>query len=209
MIIDQHKAIFIHIPKNAGSSVKTYFKYNSSKNKHRTIEQIKAENPEAYDSYRKFAIIRNPYDRMVSWYFYLKKEMKREHLKGDWRWKSGEHFSSNFGEWIKDPFKDYYSKWKISSIPNSFHDDFEKKYLIKFNVPLLSPQCTWIDDTVDILKYENLSEDLNRFFKEQINIPIFNNSEHEHYFNYYNKDSLDIVYNRYKEDFEKFNYKKL
>ena len=209
MIIDEHKTIFIHIPKNAGSSVKTYFKYNSSSNKHRTIKQIKAENPKAYDSYRKFAIVRNPYDRMVSWYFYLKKEMKKEHLKGDWRWKSGEHFTSNFKQWVEDPLKDYYPKWKISNISNSFDDSFEKKDLTKCDVSLLSSQHVWVNDTVYILKYENLNEDLNNFFKEHIDIPIFNNSKHEHYLNYYDKDSLNIVYHRYKQDFDKFNYKKL
>ena len=202
MIIEKYKTIFIHIPKNAGSSIKNYFKYSSSYNTHRTIDQIKQENPEAYNSYRKFAIVRNPYDRMVSWYFYLKKEMEKEHLKGDWRWKSGEYFASNFKEWVKYPMGDHYPKWKISNTSNS-------KDLIKCNISLLSPQYAWIDDTVNILKYENISKDLNNFFEEQIDIPIFNNSKHEYYLNYYDKDSLDIVYDRYKQDFDKFNYKKL
>ena len=101
MIIDKYKTIFIHIPKNAGTSIKTFFECKEFYNKHRTIDQIKKENIKAYDSYKKFTIVRNPYDRMVSWYFYLKRAMGIEQTRGDYRWSSGEHFPSEFLEWIK------------------------------------------------------------------------------------------------------------
>ena len=73
----------------------------------------------------------------------------------------------------------------------------------------LKSQHEWIDDTVEIVKFENLNEELNKFFKEKIDLPIVNKSNHKHCSNYYSKGSLDIIYDRYKEDFEKFNYKKL
>ena len=64
--------------------------------------------------------------------------------------------------------------------------------------------CTYIT-----IKYENLDKELNQFFGEEIKLPITNKSNHDHYSIYYNRESLDIIYDRYKEDFEKFNYKKL
>ena len=78
MIIDKYKAIFIHIPKNAGSSIEEFFSkqwvsLRVQPNKHDTAYQIKCRFPELYNSYSKFAIVRNPYERMVSWYFYLKR----------------------------------------------------------------------------------------------------------------------------------------
>ena len=79
MIIEEHKAIFIHIPKNAGTSIKDFFNRSDKFciplikiNKHDTIHQIKLKAPKLYNSFRKFAIVRNPYDRTLSWYSYLK-----------------------------------------------------------------------------------------------------------------------------------------
>ena len=179
MIIKEHKAIFIHIPKNAGTSIETLFANSSfiiQPSKHDNVHEIKSKFPELYKSYRKFTIIRNPYDKMVSWYFYLKRNLgeDREVLE--------------FNDWIKDPLKFWHA------------DD---------PIYFLDPQHTWLDDTVVIIKYENLNEELNEFFKEEMNLPVTNKSDHDHYLKYYNKESLDIIYDRYKEDFEKYNYKKL
>ena len=179
MIIDRHKVIFIHIPKNAGTSIEEYFGNESVRiqpNKHADIYEIKRKFKNSYNNYRKFTIIRNPYDKMVSWYFYLKRNL-------------GEKYKViEFNEWIKDPLK----FWHV--------DD---------PVSYLKPQPEWVDNTVEIIKFENLNEELNKFFNEKIYLPITNKSNHDHYLKYYNKESLNIIYNRYKKDFEKFNYKKL
>ena len=179
MIIEEHKAIFIHIPKNAGTSIETLFGNSSFRiqpDKHANIHEIKKKFPKVYDSYRKFTIIRNPYDKMVSWYFYLKRNL-------------GENYDIiDFKEWIKDP-----------SI--FWHVDDPISYL--------KPQHTWVDETVKIIKFENLNKELNEFFKEKIDLPVINKSNHDHHSTYYNRESLDIIYDRYKEDFERYNYKKL
>ena len=177
MIIDQHKAIFIHIPKNAGTSIEEYFGNGSVRiqpNKHADIHEIKRKFKNSYSNYRKFTIIRNPYDKMVSWYFYLKKNL-------------GDHNVIEFNEWIKDP-----SKFWHANDPTSY----------------LKPQHEWIDDTVVLIKYENLDEELNQFFNEEIDLPVTNKSNRDHYLNYYNNKSLNVIYNKYKKDFKQFNYKK-
>jgi len=179
MIIDRHKVIFIHIPKNAGTSIEEYFGNESVRiqpNKHADIHEIKRKFKNSYNNYRKFTIIRNPYDKMVSWYFYLKRNL-------------GEKYKViEFNEWIKDPLK----FWHV--------DD---------PVSYLKPQHEWVDNTVEIIKFENLNNELNIFFTQEINLPITNKSNRNDFLEYYNKDSLKIIYNRYKEDFKKFNYKKL
>ena len=179
MIIDKYKTIFIHIPKNAGTSVETLFANSSFRiqpPKHANIHEIKKKFPKLYDSHSKFTIIRDPYDKMVSWYFYLKRN-------------AGEHLNVvEFNDWVKDP-----------------------QQLWHANDPIyfLDPQHTWIDDTVKVIKFENLNEGLNEFFEDEIDLPIVNKSNHEHYLTYYDEESLDVVYNKYKEDFEKYNYKKI
>jgi len=177
MIIDKYKSIFVHIPKNAGTSIETFFANNSFRiqpNKHADIFEIKRKFKNSYNNYRKFTIIRNPYDKMVSWYFYLKRNL-------------GENYNIvKFNEWIKNPSK----LWHIED-PISY----------------LKPQHEWVDETVEILKFENLNKELSKFFDKEIKLPIINKSNHKHYLNYYNKESLDIIYNKYKKDFEKYNYK--
>ena len=178
MIIDEYKSIFIHIPKNAGTSIEKYFGNGSVRiqpSKHADIHEIKRKFTNSYNKYKKFTIIRNPYDKMVSWYFYLKRNL-------------GDYSIIEFNDWIKDP-----SKFWHANDPISF----------------LKPQCDWIDDTVVVIKYENLDKELNKFFGKKINLPVTNKSDHNHFSDYYNKDSSDIIYNRYKEDFKKYNYNKL
>jgi len=177
MIIDKYRSIFIHIPKNAGTSIEAFFANNSFRiqpNKHADIFEIKRKFKNSYNNYRKFTIIRNPYDKMVSWYFYLKRNLGENHNV------------VKFNEWIKDPTK----LWHIED-PISY----------------LKPQHEWIDETVEILRFENLNKELNKFFGIEIELPITNKSNHNHYLDYYNEESLNIIYNKYKKDFEKYNYK--
>ena len=177
MIIDKYKAIFIHIPKNAGTSIEEYFGNESVRiqpSKHADIHEIKSRFKNSYNNYKKFTIIRNPYDKMVLWYFYLKKNL-------------GNYNVIEFNDWIKDP-----SKFWHANDPISF----------------LKPQYDWIDDTVEIIKFENLNKEINSFFNKKINLPVTNKSNHNNYLEYYNKQSLDIIYDKYKKDFIKFNYKK-
>ena len=179
MIIDEHECIFVHIPKNAGTSIEEYFGNGSVRiqpSKHADIYEIKARFKNSYNNYRKFTIIRNPYDKMVSWYFYLKRNLGEDYNIVD------------FNEWIKNPS----SFW---------HADDPISYL--------KPQCDWIDNTVETIKFENLKEELNNFFNEKIDLPITNKSNRNHYLEYYNEQSLSIIYNKYKEDFKQFNYKNI
>ena len=179
MIIDKHKTIFIHIPKNAGTSIETLFANDSFRiqpNKHADIYEIKRKFKNSYNSHKKFTIIRNPYDKMVSWYFYLKRNL-------------GENYNIvEFNDWIIDPLKFWHADDPVSFLKN---------------------QHEWIDDTVVVIKYENLNKEINNFFNKKIDLPVMNKSNHKHYLKYYNKKSLNIIYNRYKEDFKKFNYKKI
>tara|TARA_X000001382_G_scaffold98562_1_gene72954 strand:+ start:82 stop:618 length:537 start_codon:yes stop_codon:yes gene_type:complete len=178
MIIDKYKTIFIHIPKNAGTSIEEYFGNESFRiqpSKHADVHEIKKKFKNSYNNYKKFTIIRNPYDKMVSWYFYLKRNL-------------GENYNIvEFNEWIKEPSSFWHANDPIS---------------------YLKPQCDWIDDTVEIIKFENINKELNSFFNKKIDLPITNKSNRNHYLEYYNNNSLDIIYNKYKKDFKKFNYKK-
>ena len=180
MIITEYKTIFIHIPKNAGTAVEKYFGIHNLDTlypnderalKHDTIYEIKSKFPNKYKSYKKFAIVRNPYERMVSWYFHLKEEAEREVEFFNTTLEKA--FPFGFIKWLEDPFKTQFTKWKL---PNNKFVQVDK--LLK------DTQCAWVDKTVTILKYENLKKELNEFFGEKIDLPITNNTTHKHYLNY-------------------------
>lgn len=64
-----HRAIFIHIPKTAGSSVAQAL---SGGSRHVPYFEYERINPRKFKRFFKFAFVRNPWDRLVSTYFFLK-----------------------------------------------------------------------------------------------------------------------------------------
>ena len=203
MIIKEYKTIFIHIPKNAGTSINTYFLGEPAEIeirgkkafKHETIKDVKRDYSKIYNSYTKFAIIRNPYERMVSWYSYLRKyRLDNDNIKTyQYNTKNNSYEVAEIAKadimgfrlWMKNPIILDPREW------------------------LLNNQCYWIDKTVVLLRFENLNVELSNFIGKEINLPITNATSKYDTLDYYDEETLSIVNNKYTEDFEKFNYKKL
>lgn len=96
MIVDKLNLIFIHIPKCGGSSATFYFKdhlrgefkqepdwnwgtnthnfVNGETWKHKPIHFFKENYPTEYKQYRKIAFIREPTERLISFYCWLHKD---------------------------------------------------------------------------------------------------------------------------------------
>ena len=64
-----NRAIFIHIPKTAGSSVARALFGDS---RHVPYFEYERVNPRKFERFFKFSFVRKPWDRLVSTYFYLK-----------------------------------------------------------------------------------------------------------------------------------------
>ena len=69
------KFTFIHIPKNAGTAIKRMMKADVRKNKHCDIYECRELWGDELGF--TFAVVRNPWDRMVSYYNYMKKQNAR------------------------------------------------------------------------------------------------------------------------------------
>lgn len=98
-LVENPNLIFIHIPKNGGSSVTRWLRENLQGIKgtvtHGGMQHIKKEFPHAVN-YPSFAIVRNPWDRVVSSYFFKKKKEKIDYSFEDWLY----NYSDNNSNWF-------------------------------------------------------------------------------------------------------------
>ena len=91
IISDSKKFIFIHIPKTAGTSIAAALRQyqnpkcnalhsNSFDRKHPTTNEIKTHlGEERFNQYYKFAFVRNPWDRVLSNYYWHIKQGELRH----------------------------------------------------------------------------------------------------------------------------------
>jgi len=68
---DLTQSIFVHIPKTAGTSIGIAL-YNNGSTGHYRWWEYKQCDPEKFENYFKFAFVRNPVDRFISSFYYLK-----------------------------------------------------------------------------------------------------------------------------------------
>lgn len=191
-----NKYLFIHIPKTGGSCLKKNLSIDERfiDTKHKIISRLHTEFK--LDEYFKFAFVRNPWDRFVSAYFYLKQIQSNPNHK-----------------WMHD----YPRSKEINTLYPDF-DDFVRSDLWRTNPRAwfhFKPQLGFIfnnrkNDVDFIGRFENLQEDFDKVCSHidlptQKLIPI-NTSRHKHYTEYYDDDTKKIVGYYYKKDIKYFNY---
>lgn len=173
---------FVHIPKNGGSSVVEWLIENfetETKQGHPSLTMMR----EWWDIKRTFAIVRNPWSRIVSSYFYLKQ----------------------YGFYWKDN--------NINSIEEfPSWNDFVMKldYDTKSWNNITTNQVEWIDGGVDyILRMENLNEEF-KLIQDLLNchVPLLtlNTSDHDDYRKYYTDDQIKHVARVFEKDIDTFKY---
>lgn len=86
LVSHRHRTIFVHIQRTGGNSVQRLFEAldpdlveavavdpDKRRTKHCWLEDIaEALDPAIFATYTKFAIVRNPFDRLLSWYQFLR-----------------------------------------------------------------------------------------------------------------------------------------
>lgn len=216
LISHSHKLIFVHIQKTGGMTVTKVLRGNVPdisrlKQKHEFAIQAREELDD-WDEYFKFAFVRNPWDRLVSWYSMIKNadiaqlsqipidQQRKGHLRQVRRnklWRYVLDNSSTFEEFISN------CTGEIEFREGVFYSfTFNQlDYVVDSNGNLL----------VDFIgRFENFQHDLlkvcNKLGIEPKSIPHVNRSSHRHYSSFYTPETEMIVRERFKRDIEYFGY---
>lgn len=181
MISHKHKCIFVHIPKTAGVSIYTVFGTDRRKQDHSNLRENMRYRHRRKKKYFKFCFVRNPRDRFLSTYFYLKKGGRGGN--GDVHDAKILNQFENFKEFV-----DNFDKIKNDFADRHFYEQF-----------------FWMDDKLDFIgKCENLQEDFN-FVCDKLGIPHqklphHNKSKHKSYTEYYDDETRQIAAEQYRKD---------
>jgi chondroitin 4-sulfotransferase 11 len=188
---NRSESLFIHIPKSAGRSVVRGL-YDVQSVEHAPAAWYQELDHEKYDSFFKFTIVRNPWDRVVSAYSYFKKGGSPS-SKDDKQWSI---FINQF-----DSFDDFVCNW-ISPANIMRH-------------ALFTPQHTFITDrygqvSLDFIgRFETLQSDFQTI-ANKINpsaaLPHINQSRSKPYSHYYTEKSKKIIADVFREDISLFDY---
>jgi hypothetical protein len=188
MISHKKKFIFIHIPKTAGmtliNALESYQDEDGFKFGHppqsRYVDQF------AVNEYYQFSFVRNPWDRLCSAFFFLKKGGINE--------------------------DDRKACEKLNLKTMSFADFVIKHDPYNSHLHFL-PQHTFFNhdfNQVDIMKFENLQSNFDLVCSKiginAISLSHHNKTEKKHYSEYYNEDMIRAVQEKYSKDIQLFKY---
>jgi hypothetical protein len=202
----QQNILFIHIPKTGGTIIENSLKkicgqslYSNTKNvllpdpyntislQHQiytTLYEYKNKLNIDFENVKIFSVVRNPYDRIISDLF--------------WRSVIDKKFLVN-----------------KNSTPDKIFDIIKNNYLYRSDYDNHNiPQYKFVTDkngdlipNIKIFKTETLNKDneiINDYLK--VNLNIINKDVNKDYSKYLNKDSIKLINEFYKKDFELFNY---
>jgi len=206
LISHSHRFIFVHIYKNAGTSVKKILErhsdfsirsrnpikrlkyelgiypkfFNNSLAVHSKAWEIKNAIPDHYDKYFSFAMVRNPWDWQVSLYAFMLQN--QNHYQHDLI-KSMNGFEQ-------------YIEWRCSEelqLQKSFISDEKGNQIVDY-----------------IGRVETLQKDMGKILNQlsipKVNIPHHNKSKRVDYREYYNAKTRKMIHDYFSDDIEYFNY---
>jgi len=191
-ISQAHKVIFIHVPKNAGTSITDAFQMSDFG--HHYYNYYVEKYPAQWSAYQKFAIIRNPWDRFVSCYEYARMQESYWHsVTGKARYNVHPDY-----ETLKDlSFKETVDLFFSGSIKLKHQGwSLQHDYIIN-NAGNI---C------VDFLiQYDNVNHEIKSRFG--VELPVVNKSKRLEYKSYYTHDLVEKIAEIYQKDIKKFNFK--
>lgn len=210
MIDHKNKILFIHIPKNAGTSIeRTVFNDYNFENKndgdyligyssefkinlqHATINELLQFNlitEEVLEQYNSFAVVRDPFTRSISSYFWLMKDLKIEDSFKNFLLEQGQFSKENLSK-NKIQVKDH---MYTQSAFLKCNDEIKVKKILRFeDLPYA------FNDYMDVIGNE---AKLTMHYKK-------NKKSLFKIIKLFNEDNVKLIQERFEEDFINFDYK--
>ena len=201
LISKPHRFIFVHIQKTAGTSVSAFLEHNceavTDGRKHESAAEVRARiEAETWTRFFKFAFVRNPWDRLVSWFHHIQR-----------------HGYSNGN----NPFFDY-----LLDVGDTFenfvlHGDktietpWGARNLFSNQLDALSADGELIVDFVG--RFESLEADLEAILR-RLRLPSVQTLQRLNageitpdYRDYYSERTRDLVSEKLRRDIEFFDYR--
>lgn len=193
----KHKLLFIHIPKNGGTSIEKFFNMMNKDSFYGTnsitesgilyspqhlipnlIEKYLGK--DIYNTYFKFSFVRNPYDRVKSEFF--------------WRQRIGDiNIDTDFKKWVFNFYSKIDNDHKLPQYKYIFNDNGDKVVDFLGRVENMNIDFTKLLDTINYPKKEPLlKENIN---KNKKNVII-------------DQETKEKIIDIYNEDFKLLGYDK-
>lgn|GEM_PF-362225 len=193
IFLPHFNAVYFYIPKVASTSLKSLFAsllgFDDKEKFHKiSYPSVLRSELKKNNQYFKFAIVRNPYDRLVSNYFGKVKNQRNYAMKAPFK-------GCSFDEFIRI----------VCNLPDEKMDNHFK------------PQHTFIcNEAGDLLpdfigKYERLADDFQIIVEkaglpQDLKLPHRAKSQRGAFQQYYSSQTRELVYQRYRQDFDLFGY---
>ncbi|WP_168028782.1 sulfotransferase family 2 domain-containing protein [Falsiroseomonas selenitidurans] len=201
MISHAHRTIFVHIQKTGGTSVTAAFGQPiNAPDKHHRADQLRERLGAAvWDSYFTFAFVRNPWDRLVSWWSMI--DAMRPRLDSGAPLNAFSRYvlrsARSFEEFLLHATEEIVEEGGAKSITRCQTD-----YLVDSQGRLL----------VDFVgRFETLEADFSRIAARLPQPPAplrhMNRSRRSDYRQYYTPRLADLVAARFSKDIERFGYR--
>jgi hypothetical protein len=183
--IKEHNIIFIHIPKNGGSSIRRGFFEN------KFDKYVGPNFPKEWEKMFKFTFVRNPFDRFISAYKMFTEGFVPENRKLSWNNPKPMSIEEFFEKSKRDKNYTNVSGMGFHTIPQTHELNFLK-----------------YSDFVG--RFENLEEDFRKVCEmNNINftsLPHWNKTNREDYRTYFDENLYNKISEYYSEDLKLLDY---
>lgn len=217
LICFDNKFIFTHITKTGGVSVHNALKskcdFRNTDRQHRKLVEdekiiLNIDSKDTLDNYFKFCVVRNPWERYVSQYFY------RINARG-----STDFFASLGTSFTKEKIKSVSFRDMLIRLHKKSFDknNYQMNGLSIYDYHLGGGQLNWVKRKGLVVcdyfcRLENIQDDFDivcdKIGIDKVKLGFLNKGKYEKpYYEYYDDETIEIVASHAKEDIERFGYK--
>ena len=208
LVSHRAKFVFVHVQKTAGISMETVLKQNfpdleqwHGRHGHAS-DAIGEWGRERWEDYYSFAFVRNPWERLVSWYSMIRARQAGKLIHLPWPlnrqpriWSQVARKGQTFEQFLDRCTDEIFDRGCWKSFAYNQID-----YLTDENGEI-------VVDTIG--RFENIAEDSRKIFGRigiDATLPSRNTSKHGHYSDWYDDRTEQLVRERFARDIAAFDY---